>query len=126
MPPACSNRSVLLPSASASPAHRLHVIHTITRKAIDEDRARRHTLLELRDSHSDDLDVLSSIRYRDLLELNLSIFNHSSEALDTEDPHKNQIFTPSEAASEAPSSPDTHSLSPDVHSPLRLRTNVGT
>lgn len=47
-------------------------------KAIEEDRSRRNTLLEIRSIYTDDSKILSSIQYRDLLNLNLEIFSQSS------------------------------------------------
>ena len=69
---------LLTPSANYDRSQRLQAIHAISMKAIEEDRSRRNTLLEIRSIYTDDSKILSSIQYRDLLNLNLEIFSQSS------------------------------------------------
>lgn len=52
---------------------RLKAIHCISKEAIEEERSRRSTLLKLHES--DDNRVVSSLQYRDLLNMNIDIFN---------------------------------------------------
>ena len=49
------------------------MVHAVTAQAVEEERARRSTLLRIRSTQSEDA-LLSSYQYRDLLNMRLDMF----------------------------------------------------
>ena len=108
-------------SANSDRHARLQAIHAISMKAIEEDRSRRNTLLEIRSIYTDDRKILSSIQYRDLLNLNLEIFSQSSCDPLPDAPSQSSAPKPSPPCTVLPTVSETSPLSPDrslARSPL--------
>ena len=78
---------ILIISAQSSPSERLCAIHAVTAQAIEEERTRRETLLRLRSSQSDESWVISSYQYRDLLSMDLDMFNSPRPILESSSEH---------------------------------------
>ena len=78
---------MLIISAQSSSSERLCAIHAVTAQAIEEERTRRETLLRLRSSQSDESWVISSYQYRDLLSMDLDMFNSPRPVLESSSEH---------------------------------------
>ena len=101
--------SIMMSSAQSSPSERLRAIHAVTAQAIEEERTRRETLLRLRSSQSDDSWVISSYQYRDLLSMDLDIFNSPRPVLENSSEHGQLSESP--ISNEVIAEPLTKSLS---------------
>lgn len=100
--------SVVIRSAHCSLSERLRSIHAITAQAIEEERTRRDTLLRLRSSQSDESWIISSYQYRDLLSVDLDMFNSPRPVVENHSEHDS--LSESLISTELVSEP--HSVSP--------------